>query len=1107
MSIVDARARELVENAWLGLGDTSLIETTDPLTQRRTVEEVENPLEHLLGLMRQEKYFGFACKHIFNKTVPPYQLAILRELWNRPFPMLIGTRGLGKSFLLALYAMLRATFCQGVKIVVVGAAFRQAKLIFEYCENIWEGAPVLRDICSDSSKNGPRRDIDRCTMRIGESVITAIPLGDGTKIRGLRANIILSDEFASVPNEIFENVVSGFAAVSMDPIDKLKAAARRRAMKEEGLETPAQGNTILGLSGNQTVISGTAYYSFNHFADYWKRWKAIVESKGDRTKLEELFGGEVPEKFNWRDYSVIRIPVGMLPEGFMDDKHVSKQKATIHSSQYLMEYGACHGPNTKVITDKGLRKIINVSLGDMVLTHRGRFRPVSKVMTRRVDGDIVLWKAAGSNHETETTPEHPFWDGEGWSMLATAGRCHLANLVELSGSRSFDVRACVGEYLECEDGTIYPRPGMSKFSRDELFHIRSSGDTQSALAVRYGVRQGVIHNVIKKRRRPKNAIPAVIPLDYHCGLVVGYYAAEGSLGANGRAVAFALDGHVNERLEAYVDQLVEACRSVFGFTPKVYRNGPVANVTINQRLVANLMKWICPGVSHTKLIRHDVLFSNAEFMKGFVVGYWNGDGHLSAHDSGKVLATCVNESLLAQVRMAVSFFGISGFLGSRAPQTSFFRGKACKTREVFNLRFTGAHARRFREVFYGEDHGNHQGGKQVVVNDGLSTSAPFTSRSVVPFDGWVYNLEVEEDNSYSLLNATVHNCFPNDSNGFYKRSLIEKCVVGRKGRAIEMPSCGEVRFHATLKGDPTKHYVMAIDPASEQDNFSIVVLELWPEHRRIVHCWTTTRQRHKAKLNKGLAQEEDFYHYVTRKIRELMRAFPCDRIGMDSQGGGIAVMEALADRSRLASGELPVLLIIDDDKPSDSDFVPGHHILELVHFSKADWVSEANHGMRMDFQSQVLLFPEFDPALLALAGEEDKMSGRVKMGPGGEEALYDTLEDVVIDIEQLKDELATIVHTQTGKTMRDHWDVPEVKQAGGKKGRLRKDRYSALLMANMVARTLQRAPNRPQYAYTGGFARDLAAQKDTPRVRPHYQNPLFYEQYVKGGVYGAIVRR
>ena len=53
-----------------------------------------------------------------------------------------------------------------------------------------------------------------------------------------------------------------------------------------------------------------------------------------------LFGDEVPENFNWRDYSIIRIPYELIPKGFMDDKQVARAKATIHTGTYQMEYAA-----------------------------------------------------------------------------------------------------------------------------------------------------------------------------------------------------------------------------------------------------------------------------------------------------------------------------------------------------------------------------------------------------------------------------------------------------------------------------------------------------------------------------------------------------------------------------------------------------------------------------------------------------------------------------------------------------------------------------------------------------------------------------------------------
>ena len=148
--------------------------------------------------------------------------------------MLIASRGFGKSFILSLYSMIRALILPERKVVVVGAAFRQSKVLFEYMETIWNNAPIFRSMCDANS--GPRRDVDRCVMRINKSRVTCLPLGDGQKIRGQRANDIISDEFASIPRDIFETVVAGFATVSSDPLRTSRRLLRKKAAELEEIE-------------------------------------------------------------------------------------------------------------------------------------------------------------------------------------------------------------------------------------------------------------------------------------------------------------------------------------------------------------------------------------------------------------------------------------------------------------------------------------------------------------------------------------------------------------------------------------------------------------------------------------------------------------------------------------------------------------------------------------------------------------------------------------------------------------------------------------------------------------------------------------------------------
>jgi hypothetical protein len=672
----------LLRHAHLNIGDVDKISINNPLLNKQ--RDYENPVMEFLDYMAQPENFWFTCKYLLNVDLLPFQLCILQELWTRKFPMLIATRGAGKTWILALYSLLRAFFHQGCKIIVIGAAFRQSKLLFEYMETFYKNSPVFANMVGAGKGQGPKRDIDRCTFYVGQSEIIAIPLGDGSKIRGLRANYIVADEFASIPQEIFEVVIKGFGAVSANPADKVKEYAQIQKLKELGMHEEAQEiEANLGF-GNQTIIAGTAYYAFNHFYEYFERQREIVRSKGDARYLEErVFKGKIPEGFDWKHYSVMRIPEGLLPEGFLDKSQLAQAKAMLNTSRYEMEYEAC---------------------------------------------------------------------------------------------------------------------------------------------------------------------------------------------------------------------------------------------------------------------------------------------------------------------------------------------------------------------------------------------------------------------------------FAKDSEGFFRRSLVERCVTTDP---VQVASTGEeVYFDAVLHGDPNKKYIYGIDPASEKDNFSIVILEQNESHTRIVYVWTCSRQvmreRIKTKKESNLVS---FYNYCARKILDLMKKFPTDHIAIDAQGGGIAIMEALHDKNVLRDGDQPLWPYIkyDDDKdpfywesknkPTDGE--AGLHILHMIQFAKSEFTFKANHNLRKDMESQSLLFPKFDTILLSEAITEDKLSNR----------HYDTLEDCVMEIESLKDELATIEHTQT-TSGRDKWDTPQTVEPGGKKGRMRKDRYSALLMANEASHVMENKLEGQEYTFKGGHSHQTKKDKFGQLFTgpEHLVNKM-------SGIYGMGVRR
>ena len=92
------------ENAWLGLTQEDLKEAGSPLSGL-TDEEKNNFHLHILKKMRDPEYFHWTVKTLMGIDLLPVQTCVLRELWRRPFPMYIASRGFGKSFLLAVYCI------------------------------------------------------------------------------------------------------------------------------------------------------------------------------------------------------------------------------------------------------------------------------------------------------------------------------------------------------------------------------------------------------------------------------------------------------------------------------------------------------------------------------------------------------------------------------------------------------------------------------------------------------------------------------------------------------------------------------------------------------------------------------------------------------------------------------------------------------------------------------------------------------------------------------------------------------------------------------------------------------------------------------------------
>lgn len=318
--------QEYLNNAYLEIGDTFDLEINNPIKSDLSKESIP---EELVKIFKNIDYLPFTVKTLLNMNLFPYQMSILNTLWTKRLPMVLATRGGSKTTMLGCYAITKALLDQGSKIVIAGAGLRQSGLVFESMESIWKNAPILQDICG--ANNGPRRGVLGFTWEIGDSKIMGIPIGTGEKIRGLRANVIIVDEFGSVNPDIFETVIRGFASVqSNNTFEKVKQQYQIDALKAIGMDKN-EIEEFIGSDnneGNQIIIAGTATYQFNHFFKYYQDYCNLIY---ENSRLKDP-----SEKC---EYAVIRLPWDHLPSGLMDKTILEQGKATMDSSIFKMEYG------------------------------------------------------------------------------------------------------------------------------------------------------------------------------------------------------------------------------------------------------------------------------------------------------------------------------------------------------------------------------------------------------------------------------------------------------------------------------------------------------------------------------------------------------------------------------------------------------------------------------------------------------------------------------------------------------------------------------------------------------------------------------------------------
>lgn len=199
----------------------------------RLTNKLPETFAELCDMVRDDILLADAIFLPFSYPLSAHQQATMREYAEKKFVFQQAVRGAAKSYITARF-MLVYGLTHKLKGIMTAPTYRQALLVFNYIvdlikENSTPANPIpIRSLLDGKIVGGGSIEA-RMKFKNG-TVLKALPMGDGGRIRGERADILHCDEFFKMERQMFEKHILPFL---LKPIIKASAAHPNRPPQTE----------------------------------------------------------------------------------------------------------------------------------------------------------------------------------------------------------------------------------------------------------------------------------------------------------------------------------------------------------------------------------------------------------------------------------------------------------------------------------------------------------------------------------------------------------------------------------------------------------------------------------------------------------------------------------------------------------------------------------------------------------------------------------------------------------------------------------------------------------------------------------------------------------
>lgn len=459
----------------------------------------------------------------------------------------------------------------------------------------------------------------------------------------------------------------------------------------------------------------------------------------------------------------------------------------------------CFDGETRIYTDCGLIPIKNIKVGDTVLTHTGEFKKVIKLYEKESIDTYEIYSAL-NKIKRQVTGNHPFYtpnDENKWSELNKIQNNKLLP--------SFPLICKLNKNNKLLD--LYKIIEPKYFNKKELNNMFYIND-----------------------RKHKKQYPKKIDIDYDLGYIIGLYLAEGSKSRLATTYSF----NYKTELESWPLKIIHIIKTKFGIQHfKIRNQGNCGSLTINSEIFSLLLDYFIDGTKcFDKKLSKNSYNTNIDYLKGVLDGIFDGDGCKTGSVNIGINVTSLD--LQYDIKYILNILGInknSLKYGHKGGINEIF-GRIVNTKQQYCLNLLQTKDIKIRNIsdlqFVNNIEIRKRYQKDYLLDENYIYSKLYKNK--VDNKIKVYNIEVEDNNSYVTEHFIVHNCDCNFLTSGH--TVISAEVIDYYRNHFEEP-CIETRYAETMHiwqpPDYTKDYVVCADVArgdgSDYSTFHVLEVE------------------------------------------------------------------------------------------------------------------------------------------------------------------------------------------------------------------------------------------------------------------------------------------